>query len=161
MLALLLLSPQAATLTNKLGAKDIQCGQSTIMITTISNWFLSLPVEKAIALSFFIFLVSMGVTFYALEWAEKVYQWIRRQYDFNKFADEFEDKDDPYALLSYAIDPMKDDIHVEHAKYMLGKRAALTVLDPSNYTCFNCAQQQCCPFAFDAYNMDGDCLATK
>ena len=34
-------------------------------------------------------------------------------------------------------------------------------LSPSHCTCQSCSQQEHCAFAFDAYNMDGDCLMTK
>ena len=30
-----------------------------------------------------------------------------------------------------------------------------------DYTCFTCPEKETCPFAFDPYNTDGDCLAEK
>lgn len=29
------------------------------------------------------------------------------------------------------------------------------------FTCADCGQVKSCPFAFDAYNTDGDCIAEK
>lgn len=31
-------------------------------------------------------------------------------------------------------------------------------LDPERCTCLKCADDQTCPYAFDAYNYEGDCL---
>jgi hypothetical protein len=149
MLALLLLSPQAAALTN------------VVNQTIMTNWFLSLTTGQALGVVFFGGILIGCLVIWAIETAGYLFRYARREYRLGKFPDEHEFREDPYALLSYAVDTMKDDVHVEHAKYILGKRAAISVLHPSNYTCFHCAQQQDCPFAFDAYNMDGDCLATK
>jgi len=33
--------------------------------------------------------------------------------------------------------------------------------DSEIYTCFNCASWWYCPWAWDEYNIDGDCLAVK
>ena len=74
---------------------------------------------------------------------------------------EFEDRDDPHAELyrCAAIDPMRDDIHVVKAKERILSGAPQ--INPAHCTCTTCGQQQHCAFAFDAYNMDGDCVMTK
>ncbi len=36
-----------------------------------------------------------------------------------------------------------------------------TKLNPEDYTCFECVEKDTCVFAFDPYNTNGDCLATK
>lgn len=33
--------------------------------------------------------------------------------------------------------------------------------DPESLTCYRCASRDTCPFVDDAYNTNGDCLATK
>ena len=127
----------------------------------ITNWFLNLSLGQAIGVVFFGTILWACVVFITCELISKLYKAGRREYRLSKFPDEFMYRDDPFALLNYDIDPMKDDIHVQHAKRVLGSRAGLTILHQSNYTCFNCSQQQDCPYAFDAYCMDGDCLMTK
>lgn len=34
-------------------------------------------------------------------------------------------------------------------------------VDPKQTTCFNCDEREKCPYAFDPYNTDGECLASK
>lgn len=34
-------------------------------------------------------------------------------------------------------------------------------IDIEDYTCYNCCSWQVCPYSFDYYNTDGDCLASK
>ena len=33
--------------------------------------------------------------------------------------------------------------------------------DPESTTCWDCKDKDTCPYAFDAYNTDGDCIADK
>jgi hypothetical protein len=77
--------------------------------------------------------------------------------------DEFEWNEDPYAVLSYAVDEMRDDIHTQHAKEVLQKRAFVGALQLNidHCTCLTCTSQQHCYWAFDPYNTDGDCIMTK
>jgi hypothetical protein len=128
----------------------------------MTNWFLSLTTSQAIGIAFFGMIYVGCMTFWACELISKFYKWVRREYRLSKFPDEFMYKDDPYAKLSYVIDPMRDDIHVVLAKEILAARIdGAPQLSPSNSTCLKCDQQQHCAWAFDGYNTDGDCLMTK
>jgi hypothetical protein len=128
----------------------------------ITNWFFSLSVGQSLGVLFFGTIIVACITFMTCELTNKLYKWARREYRLSKFPDEFMYRDDPYAKLSYAIDPMRDDIHVVLAKEILAARIdGAPQLSPSNCTCFKCDQQQHCAWAFDGYNTDGDCLMEK
>jgi hypothetical protein len=38
---------------------------------------------------------------------------------------------------------------------------AILIPDPEETTCWGCSESNECPWAFDAYNTNGDCLASK
>jgi hypothetical protein len=127
----------------------------------MTNWFLSLTTSQAIGVVFFGTIIWACLVFWACELTNRLYKAGRRAYRLSRFPDEHEFRDDPFALLNYGIDEMRDDIHVQHAKLILGRRTLGMTLHPSNFTCFHCSQQQNCPYAFDAYNTDDSCLMLK
>lgn len=90
-------------------------------------------------------------------------QGTRRQQAFEQavIVNEFEDRDDPYSRLAYVVDPMRDGIYEEQAKATLKARALYHGQSPLVFTCTTCNQQQHCGFAWDFYNVDGDCLMLK
>jgi hypothetical protein len=142
------------------------------MFTSLVDWFFSLSLGQA---AFLVALVSILVGSFAYSFINEFI--MQGGYDKRQLVldtcDEFEFKDDPYAEINkpldllrrieggwdIKIDPMRDDIHTVKAKERILSGAPQ--IDPSHCTCTKCAQQHVCAFAFDAYNLDGDCLMTK
>lgn len=125
----------------------------------MTNWFLSLSASQAIGVVFFGSIIGACIVVMIYNALSNV-----GRYNFAAIhADEFEYMDDPYAILCYPNDPMRDDIHVEHAKEVLQQRAFVGApqISITNSTCMWCKDVEHCPFSFDPYNMDGDCLMTK
>lgn len=124
----------------------------------MTHFFLSLSASQV----FFGSIVFACVLGMIIHWATHFFGTIHRANLLSRI-DEFEWNEDPYAVLSYAVDGMRDDIHVEHAKEVLQSRAIIGApqMSITNSTCLFCKSVEHCPFSFDPYNMDGDCLMTK
>lgn len=128
----------------------------------ITNWFFSLPTNQVLGLVFFASIVIGSFIICSIGACIQLYHKLRLEH-FWLHSDEFEGLDDPTAVLCYSFDPMRDDIHTEHAKEVLQQRAFIGAPQISilNSTCLFCNDVEHCPFSFDPYCMDGDCLITK
>jgi hypothetical protein len=71
--------------------------------------------------------------------------------------DEFEFRDDPYAELApvSSYDAAYSATHPSARDFIDG------VIPRHWYTCHTCADAMTCDFAFDNYNLEGDCIAAK
>lgn len=64
-------------------------------------------------------------------------------------------------------DELRDAIERIYSKVTEGPPTVKDLLaknvtqDIGAYTCYDCSQWRNCEFAFDGYNLDGDCLADK
>ncbi len=68
------------------------------------------------------------------------------------------------ALPQMAADTMdqfaREAYRVRLGMYDIGGRVALAD-DPGEFTCRACSENASCDYAFDLYNTNGDCLASK
>ena len=128
----------------------------------MTHLFYSLSASQVLGLVFFASIVIGSFIICSIGACIQLYHKLRLEH-YWLHSDEFEGLDDPNAVLCYTVDPMRDDIHVEHAKEVLQTRAILGVpqMSVTHSTCLYCNDVMHCPVAFDPYNMDGDCLMTK
>lgn len=58
--------------------------------------------------------------------------------------------------------PINDLFPEDYKKIMADYYSAMEErIKPENLTCFECAENKTCEYAWDAYNTNGDCLAEK
>lgn len=86
------------------------------------------------------FFVALAIIVILIVVVGEIISWFKRP---NVVADEFSDFDDPYAMLYQ--EPRSSSI-------LSGR------FSPEKYTCFYCDGVSRCPYAYDDYCMDGDCL---
>ena len=89
---------------------------------------------------FRVFFVVMAIIAILIIVGGEIVSWFKKA---NVMPDEFENADDCYALLYK--EPRSNSI-------LSGR------FSPEKYTCFYCDAVSKCPYAFDDYCMDGDCL---
>lgn len=127
----------------------------------MTHFFLSLSASQVLGLVFFGSIIFACVLGMIINWATHFFGTIHRAKILARI-DEFEWNEDPYAKLCYSFNVMTDNIYTKQAIDLLNARLdGAPQISPTNCTCFKCNDQQHCPFAFDSYNMDGDCLMTK
>lgn len=57
--------------------------------------------------------------------------------------------------------PVKPHWTEEQLTTMRAKSAKEFDAEPERFTCNDCGARRACPFVFDPYNIDGDCLMEK
>lgn len=104
----------------------------------IANWFFGLSLSQAIGVVFFGTILLGCLAVMATDAAVKAVVQFRLA-----GADEFADRDDPFAITSKPVYKSDDEFRR---------------IDLQSFTCLHCCEQDRCSFAFDAYCTDGDCL---